>query len=229
MTFFALLLLLWQSLFFQALPFPGPGGTGTSAPIALLTHTSKCGTINGVTSNAIDTTGATLLIVVEGFYGLGTTPTISDSKSNSWTGLSVGNGSNNNSEIWYSIPTSVGSGHTFTVSGTGAYPSVDAASFSGTKSSSVFDVQSASGNNITGSITPTRDNSVLIAGGATSADYTSVDSGFTLLDHIANSGGNCVGSALAYLVETTATAKNVTFLHSVGAAESAVIASFFPP
>jgi hypothetical protein len=88
--------------------------------MALISSTSASGGAGG-TSASIDTTGATLLVAV-GVADSGT-PSISDSKGNTWTPLTqVGGGfpTYHRCRLYYVQNPTVGTGHTFTVSGTNA-------------------------------------------------------------------------------------------------------------
>ena len=120
--------------------------------IGVVASTGKAGTQNGVTSNAIDTTGANLIVLAVSYYGgLGNTliaGEVSDSKGNTWTAL-TNRGSNNagNVRLFYCSNPTVGSGHTFTASdsgGGGTYPSLFAIALSGAKTSSPFDLENGS-------------------------------------------------------------------------------------
>lgn len=86
---------------------------------SLLAHTAKPSLdANAVTTDAIDTTGATLLVVILSDHA-GTSP-VSDSKGNTWTALTaqaavdVGGGIGGAVRLHYVINPIVGTGHTFT-------------------------------------------------------------------------------------------------------------------
>ena len=88
--------------------------------MALIAHTSAGGGAGG-TSGAVDTTGATFLVAV-GVADSGT-PSITDSKGNTWTPLTQVGGSfptYHQCRLYYVTNPTVGSGHTFTVAGTNA-------------------------------------------------------------------------------------------------------------
>jgi hypothetical protein len=110
--------------------------------IALVGSTFKVGNSStGTTSDAVDTTGANLLIATATWYG--TTPSsITDSKGNTWTKLTTSvSTTDQNSAIWYCVPTSVGSGHTITI--TNVYTSIGFMAFSGA-SATPFDSEDTS-------------------------------------------------------------------------------------
>ena len=106
----------------------------TESGIALVAKTAKIGNgATGVTTDAINSTGANLLIITATWYG-GTPSTVTDSKGNTWTKLTTASSTNDqNSAIWYCVPTSTGSGHTVTV--TNVYTSCAFYAFSGAHAS----------------------------------------------------------------------------------------------
>jgi hypothetical protein len=163
------------------------------------------------TTSAIDTTGADLLVAV---VSDGASPSISDSKGNTWIGLTEQNQFTiNYGRLFYCQGGTVGSGHTFTGSG-----SISVLAFSGS-ASSPFDVENgtaASGQFINpGSITPSQANDILIAAVTTHTQATlislAIDQGYTLGSIIQGAGGGPRGAALAYFIQTTAAAKNPQF------------------
>lgn len=210
--------------------------------VGLIAHTSIPGTGGGpgpFTSSAIDTTGSTLLVVVVANSYL-FNPVISDNKGNTWHGACLLGDVSNNSQltISYAWNPTVGSGHTFTISGGLNFISAEVASFSGIKTSadpldhtntgragSVGSVQP-------GSITPSTDLSLVIAGLATSGAVgftASIDSGFSITDQLPLSSGEYYGSALAWLGQVAAAAINPTWTESGGSHDlTAGIASFLP-
>lgn len=197
--------------------------TAASGP-TLVAHVGTGGSANGVTSGAIDTTGANLLVINVAWYPGVTDPlTITDSKSNTWTALTQhGTGgagaTTEHQRLYYCFGGTVGSGHTFTGSGVGSFPSIQVQAWSGI-ASSPFDQEN--GNQVTsatsitvGSITPSQATTLFIAGAA--FDGTAVSgnitvSGFTSSDINAYSAGNFIGGAMFYLVLSAATPTNPVF------------------
>lgn len=192
---------------------------------ALIASTSKGGSSNQtVTTNAIDTTGANLIVLNIGYYS-GTVPTIAptDSKGNTWTALTahaqpdstrIGN------QMFYCVNPTVGSGHTFTQQDlvNAAYPSMQVLAFSGAHASP-FDQQTGTvsattqSSLATGSLTPPENNCLVVAGlghEVNSGGAVSIDGGFTSTTE-AYVGGTSEGSGIAYLIQTTATAANPTW------------------
>lgn len=206
------------------------------ATIALLTHTGKGGA-TPLASAAIDTTGATLIVVTASAAGIGPqTLSVSDNKGNTWTALTAQEQTSSNSarvQLYYTIPTSVGSGHTFTVTATGTGfggTGVEVEAFSGTAASSVFDVENqgqvnASATIQPGSVAPNNANSVVISADTTDANFvvSSVNSSFTITD---NNGATKANTAMAYIIQTSASAVNPTWTNSGSAGAVATIAVF---
>jgi hypothetical protein len=195
---------------------------------ALIKHGISVGGANGATTGSLDTTGADILIVIVGWYVPATQPTVSDSKSNSWTTLTKGGNTYGGSFIAYAKNATVGSGHTFTVSGTGSFSSIAAIAFSGSDLSSPLDQQSAANGDQPGSVTPGSDNELIIDGQAGfESSFSNPSSGQTLLDSIAVGGGTNVSNASAYEIQTTATARNPTWTDGGGASNcGTTIATF---
>ncbi len=188
---------------------------------SLVDHTqASSGNGNDVTTSGINTSGANLLVVLASVFTSGT-PTVTDSvggNSNSWTSRTLyTNAAGVSLQLFYCTPTHVGSGHTFTVTATGAFPAIGVQAWSGAAASSPYDTENGHSetgvaNSIQpGSVTPGQDDELLVSGlGVNSNDALTPDSGFTVSDQIPK-GGAGVGGAMAYLVETTATAKNPTW------------------
>lgn len=187
---------------------------------------------NGPTTPAIDTIGAGILLVGIVSYESSTAPTPSDSKGNTWTPLTASSiVAGARSQLFYSVPTSVGSGHTVTVSGAGNFSSACFASFSG-GAASPFDVENGGTGTSTSpsagtGIAPTVDNELLIALAGTGAGtLTAIDGGFTFAGSaVAYSAALHFGAAMAYLIQTTATASDPNWTNSVSVDWSARIAS----
>lgn len=172
--------------------------------------------LSGGTSGAVDTSGATLLVAAVA-YNSGGTPTVSDSKSNPWTGLSAQDSGGGGAalRIFYVENPTVGSGHTFTVAGGTLAQALAVAAYSGVVTTSPFEDQT--GNTATGtvtslspgSITPAENNEVVIAAlSLNSGSNTPTASGYTVRQQIDFTGGSNYGVTLADQIQTTATATN---------------------
>ncbi len=225
--------LLALPLFGQSIPFPGPGMVHTTGggAITLLTHVCAfSGDTNTVTTTTINTTGATLLVVTISDYQAALAQAVpSDSKMNTWTSLTT-----YNADLSVRVTTSyvanptVGTLHTFTATGSVAYPSICVASFSGVVSMSPLDQQHGQGGVAAattlqpGSITPSQNNELVITGLAFDTSGTvSIDSGFTITDQTDYMPGAAFGAALAYIVQTTAGAVNPTWTFAMANAAAA--------
>jgi hypothetical protein len=181
---------------------------------SLVASTSK-GSADGitVTTDAIDTTGATFLAVVAGNFKYGGVgATLSDNKGITWTAFADTVGDIGQCRLYYAqAPVNVGSGHTFTLAGTDSIPTVAVMAFGGYASwstdqtndnnSSTSEVNDVT----TGSITPTGMNRLIVAGlaayaniAAQSIGTVSVDSSMTLLDTEDILDGGHVALADAY-------------------------------
>lgn len=199
--------------------------------------TTKGGNASGVTTNTYDTTGAVILVAVVAYDAAGTGNTMADNKSNTWTALTAQTGFDAavRVRIFWCNPTSVGSGHTFSYTGTNVYAAITVFAFSG-PAISALDVQNGAGNGSatltlqTGSVTPNLANELLVTGlgyeGPTNVAVT-INQSFSTPLQTASVGGSSYGVAGSYLIETTATAKNPTWtLDTAAAAMAAAIATF---
>lgn len=202
---------------------------------ALVANTISTGGADGSTTPAIDTTGATILICVVSNYEVSAAPTLSDSKTNTWNGLTVrSNGAVANDEvrIFYATNPTVGTLHTFTVTGTGSYSLVAVAAFSGAATTTPFDVENgavagANTSLATGSITPSENDELIIAGiSFENPDTLSIDQAMTITNQVPWSSGVTFGCALAYKIQTTAAAINATWSWTTSDNIAVAIGSF---
>ena len=189
----------------------------------LITSTSKAAASNMiVTTDAIDSSGGNFAIVNVGSYNAGTV-VLTDSKSNTWSGLTnqVNVATGLTERMWYCQGGTFGTSHTFTAQDTllPTYPSIEVLIFSGAVSSPL-DQQTGTSNNgvsslATGSLTPSEANCLVVTGLGhenNSAGAVSVSSPFDSTDiQIAYGGGTNEGSAIAYEIQTSATARNPTW------------------
>lgn len=186
---------------------------------------------NGGTTTAIDTTGANLIVVsVSGVSS--TAVTVSDSKGNTYTSLTRRENSSPVvfNQLWYVYNPTVGSGHTFTVGGANTYSAIAVMAFSGAIASPADQengATSSSGTSIaTGSITPSQNNEIVIAGICReNSTNGALDSGFTYLD-VPYVGAVSMGGGIGYKIQTAAAAVNPSFSWTTSAANAASIESF---
>lgn len=200
--------------------------------ISLVASVSAAPGANGGTTAAIDTTGANLLVLSVAWYGGGTAPTVSDSKGNTYTALTRHDGSLASHRLFYKLAPAVGTGHTFTASGSGSYAAFHAYAFAGVAS---YQTESGAGQSsgtslASGSVTPSADGALVFTG--TSGNGASTDSvlpsGFTLTTRAYGSGNNLQASA-AWQVQTTAAAINPTWGFSPSPGNAAVGTAVFLP
>lgn len=221
----------------QMWPFPGPGraapGGGGGNAFTLIASGSGVGDPNATTS-AIDTTGADLLIVAFSYYNAGgAVATMSDSKSNTWTALTNRPGGFATTRIYYCRGGTVGSGHTFTLTGNGGgQAAIGMMAWSGSNATP-FDVQNggtSTGSTSVqpGSVTPSQNNSLIVAShSALNGTSLGIDSGFTMQVNI-NKGGSNYPLSFSYLKQNTAAAVNPTISWTTAADATAAIAVFKP-
>jgi len=207
--------------------------------VALIANTKTPAGPNGGTSPSIDTTGATIIVLSVSSYNADAEPTVSDSKGNTYTQLTVKTGATEiRTRLFYKANPTVGSSHTFTLTGTASYSALFAAAFSGVITTSPFDVQNGStgGSGITtlatGSITPNQANSLIIAGigvGNTPAGAYSINSSMTITDQTGYAAGNNEGGGIAWIQQGAAAAFNPTWTFpSTTNDVAATIAAFKP-
>ena len=198
----------------------GRGGRVINSAFALVAHAKAVSATSG-----IDTSGSNLIVLI----AVGdSNPTVSDNKSNTWTGLPAGGGTG---KIWYCVNPTVGSGHTFTISlSTGA---IFAMAFSG--SGTPYPLDSQLGSSVTGTslqpgnIVPANGGELFVSGLALGGNSGSaaIDSGFTLADSINGISGTSYGGGSAYLIQNIAAAKNPTWSWTTSNLQYARSAAFF--
>lgn len=217
MRAFLLCLLLFSGPAFAQGPWQAkavvPGGAAPAA-WTLLTSAVIAGAANGGTSSAIDTTGASVIIFHLADTGGGV---VSDSKGNTWSGCAGSPANIPQSSLFCAFNPIVGSGHTFTVTGTTIFSRAQIAAFS--DNSPIF--LGGSGNNGAlgtgttlqpGALSPSVNNSLVVSGVASNNTGTvSIDSGFTIVAQGPLAGGVAFGGALAYFFQGTAASINPTW------------------
>jgi hypothetical protein len=202
--------------------------------IAQVAHV-EAGSTGGsaITTGSIDTTGATLLVALVGSYAPDGAATVTDSKGNTWTRRTQFNSTDARVQVSYCVPSSVGSGHTFTVTpaGTG-YPGVVILAFSGTDTSTPFDKDTGKGNNNPAvqpdaAITPTNDNALVITALAWENTGTpTVNESYDAPTVQTFSSGNHLGCTVARWIQTNKTATQPTWTFT-GAGDGAMTVIVF--
>lgn len=200
-------------------------------------------TLNTGTSSAINTTGATIIIVHTSRYSGGGSGslTLSDlvgGNSNIYTALTEQSDAEGSSRIYYCInPTYTGSGHTFTATGTVIAVSVDVAAFNGINP--VYESENgtfnhtAAGSLAPGSRTPSISGALIISGfsAETAQNQTlSITASLAITDQAAGAGGLNENGALAWLEQLVAASINPSWSWSGGATReaAATLAVFVP-
>lgn len=194
--------------------------------------------LNGGTTGSINTTGANLLVAEVGWEnGVTADITLSDSKSNTWTALTKTTLGSRSARIFYCLGGTVGSGHTFTVSGSTTYTAFAVTAFSGAKSSSVVDQECAGATNASttsiqpGSVTPSENGCLVYTGlfvGGGTCGTPGLNGGFSAEGALAADGINNGGTVGGYLIQIGAAAANPTISWTtarIGVAVGAVFKS----
>lgn len=202
---------------------------------ALIANTAKYSSdATNVTTDAVDSTGGNLALAVltsSNVAAFTSSPT--DSKGNSWTGLTKRSSPDTVyvARIWYSATPTVGSGHTASYSEAAFYGSMGFSVYSGADAAPA-DAENGAGTNsgtslACGSVTPSADGALIVAV-LCSLNLTgvSIDSGFTIIDDVGGNATNRAKVVVAYMIQTTAAAVNPTWSWTGTAGAAAAIASF---
>lgn len=214
------------------------GSASTYGAPALMTSGKglNSGSTTTATTGSLDTTGSTgLYCSCSQYLGGGTSgnSVCTDSKSNSWTLVDekaddTAYGKIRTYYVNSATPT-VGSGHTFTCTGTATYPLVMAAAFSGTTTSPLDQhVVSQGGTTSQASlsgITPTQSAEVVLSFlmlGDPAVSGFSVNEGMTIAQSESFASGQ-MGGVIAYKVQGTAALINPTISWSTGSTVAAAI------
>ena len=201
-----------------------------SAQIALVAYGNSPGSGPGQATNAINTTGATLLVAV---CGSNATGSVSDSAGNTWNALPSASNSGYTT-IYYAYSHSGGAlatstSHTFTCGlsdGSGGFMA-----FSGTlTTSAVLDVHSTNTTYTPGSITPTQAGDLVVLGASSNYDYAAgcgTVSGYTNKLNVTDDGSGDNNDMCGwYQIQTTATATNPTAVVTSDTSGTSVLAAF---
>lgn len=172
---------------------------------------------SGCTTAGVDTTGSSLIVLGTCRASGGTGFTVSDNKSNTWTAMTT-SGTDPLGRMYYCINPTVGTGHTWTLSGTNCYANIFVAAFS-YDATPAFDQEAVhfgtagSTSDQPGSLTAAANNALLVtlvAGEAITTAYT-IDSSFSITNQQLMVLNQCYAGGLAYLVQPTASATNPTW------------------
>jgi hypothetical protein len=191
------------------------------------------------TTPGVDTTGADFLVLALGrFSGAGGENAISDNKGNTWNGLTAWGTGSGRTRIFWCVPTSVGSGHTFSAaSASGSAPSIAVQAWSGANASPYASIENgahgvaAAASLQTGSVTATAAPALLVSAACSSTFSPNpiIDSGFTKTATLSFNAGTAMALAMAYLIQDPAAAINPTWSNlDTGLSKSVAIAAFVP-
>ena len=149
---------------------------------AKVASASASSTGNSAVTAGIDTTGADLLVAVVAYSVVGTFTSFADSKGNVWTPLPEYAQNNNRLRAYVSVPTSVGTSHTVTVTTTSAYPTVAFYAFSSGHQTNPFMTSIGASAASPGTLTPAENGALIIAGWGcnNTPTATGLDEAFTL-------------------------------------------------
>jgi hypothetical protein len=196
----------------------------------LVAHTSS-GALNSNTTPAINTTGATLIIVM--INSVGTADVISDSKGNTYTALTPRTPAGAaKARFFYCIRPVVGAGHTVTDSASGNASAIIFAAFKGGGGVPVFRLEngntaSGASNIQPGSISPSVNDLVVGGLGVDSANaiWSAGSPTMNLVDAKTGQGGVNYGAAMFWLVSAGGS-MNPSYSNGSGDSKAALIASF---
>lgn len=200
-------------------------------PFSIVASGAKAGAAGGVTTDAADTTGADLIVLSVVSYAAVAAPTLSDSKGNTWTGLTARDIGISRNRLYYCVAPTVGAGHTFALAGSTVYASLGYVAASGAHATP-FHSQAGATNTAAslqpGSVTPPEDGCLVVSGltGGTGTGYA-IGSGFAA-NAVDYGAGTNMGGGIARLIQGTAAAVNPTWSWTPSADGAATIAVFLP-
>lgn len=190
---------------------------------------------NGFTSKSYDTSGAdTIYISVTTADGTGS---LSDNKGNTWSPKTqrADSFSDRFTQVFIAKNATVGTGHTFTFSGTGNFPSILMLAYSGGNLTEPYETENFGANGFNasanaGSVTPA-ENGALIISTLQVDDPTgiAVDSGLTIQESITDTSFGHEPQTVATLVQGTAGAINVGWTWTNSSRNTALVTVLKPP
>lgn len=182
---------------------------------------------NAAATAGLDTTGGDLIKVAVSWYSAAATPVItgtiggvSDGNTYTQVGTVQDDGTTTKQVMFYAKNANVGMTHVLTSTRSGpGYQSICVLTVAGSNLSAPLDQNTGSSVGLglqttiqPGLLTPGEDDEIIVTAVSISLTSTmAINSGFTISDQINYSAGNYFGTAMAYLIETAATAKNPTW------------------
>ena len=169
---------------------------------------------NAVTTGPIDMTGANFLVAVTTIFNTTAVDKMSDSQSNTWTGLTIYSVVSGliKFQILYAKNASVSSSQTFTLGAAVTYPALEVYGFSGVDTTAPADVENGASEQAgpdthqPGSITPSASNALIIIGytGTDTGAAPTIDSGYTSpMEFFQWSAGATDSVSGSYLIHTS--------------------------
>lgn len=186
---------------------------------------------NGWTTvTSFDSTNADLLTVVVSYLDVGGgAPTLSDNKGNTFVPRTVYNRSFYSIRIYYVASPTVGTGHTFTLSGANTYPAIVVRAFAGSSASPYVAENGGSSaltSASTGAVLPGGDDRLFISGLGSFGSITGigVTAGYTVTSTAKTATASVVGGA--YRIQTYAATQSVTWTWTTSADTAVTLAAF---
>lgn len=165
-----------------------------------------------VTTDAMDTTGATLLVAA--ISTASTLTSFVDSQNNIWFFTDRQLSGSEASRLAFCFNPTTSAAHTFTC--VGSFASIAVAAFSGAAGKVVQVSGGASASNVNlnvASLTPPANDALIVTSFCCGTTHTqSINGGFTIAEQVGGTAGERV--ALAYLIQTTAAAAAPTWTSS---------------
>lgn len=208
-----------------------------STPAGLWTFISRTSVAgsNGGTTSSINTSTANLLVAEVASYYPSGEPTLTDSKGNTWTLLTrhYDTGLISSNRMYYCINPTVGSGHTFTLSGASTFSNMNVMAFNNTTTPTYYAENGSAdiGNQNfiqTGAVTNNLANALFVCGFSglnTGVPPITLDSGFTQVDSFYN-GGLYIAGTGGYKIVSSIVTLNPKFTWSNQTYVSTSIAVF---
>lgn len=178
-------------------------------------------------TSAVDTTGASFIVIQSNRVTGAFSPTVTDSKGNTYTALTDTGGSGLKAQQYACYNPVVGTGHTFSLVNSSGASGLTVLVFGG----ATMELESETGAAATqpGSITPVGNGRLLtVAWGRNDTNVLTIDSGFNVgaaADYIPGASLTVAG---AYQIQTTATARNPTTNTDTGTGGGCTMACFKP-
>jgi hypothetical protein len=192
---------------------------------AKIASTGASNDLDGVTTSAINTTGADLIVIVVASYNGTVSPT--DSQTNTWTAGPLGSNGLYQIDTYYCVSPTTNASHTFSFSESTTYPGIAVYAASGVDTGDAFEASNWSNTGATGSITPVNDGALIITGLCHDNTFASTSvTGFTVDTGTDYGGSNNMGVSLGVMTQGTAATVSETW--SAGTARTANIIAFNP-